>query len=206
MQSKSTGPGKYSTENKPLADKRKQISWNFGSVPFGTCIERFKDPTRLIVPGPGKYTTDLMCISKPLAQKPQSIEEIKKRHASTSPVLRRDYFHKTQKQEMLENQQSWAFKSKEPRNYMAREEARLRHLQGGRTGLKYKIKLNDEILEPGTGDSRTSPRGKIATGITVPDTEAIKAKKLQFGETGQREDIWGTSKASTLGPGQYDVS
>jgi hypothetical protein len=56
---KSTGPGKYSFDNKPLSEKRKTISWNFGSVPFGTCNERFKDTSKLVVPGPGKYTSEL---------------------------------------------------------------------------------------------------------------------------------------------------
>lgn len=75
---KNQGPGKYDFSGKPLAEKRKTISWNFGSVPFGTCNERFKDVRpNYNVPGPGNYTTDRVIVSKPQAFKPQSIDEIK---------------------------------------------------------------------------------------------------------------------------------
>ena len=47
-------PGMYNPTDQPLADKRKNISWNFGSVPFGTGIERFKSEMRTL-PGPGTY-------------------------------------------------------------------------------------------------------------------------------------------------------
>jgi hypothetical protein len=80
----------------------------------------------------------------------------------------------------------------------------MRQMYGSKQGLMYKIKLNDEILEPSSGDARVSPRGKLATGTTVPDTQLIKEKRQQFDEQGK--DIWGTSKLSKLGPGQYDVS
>lgn len=47
-------------------------------------------------------------------------------------------------QSLLDNQQSWAFKSKEPKIAMYRdEEKRIKLLYGSRQGLKYKIKLND---------------------------------------------------------------
>lgn len=82
---------------------------------------------------------------------------------------------------------------------MHREEARMKQMYANRQGLKYKIKLNDEILEPGSTDNRTSPRGKLAIGTTVPDTETIKAKKQSHQQ--ERADIWGTSKLSKLGPG-----
>lgn len=39
---KAMAPGVYNPTSQPLADKKKIISWNFGSVPFGTCNERFK--------------------------------------------------------------------------------------------------------------------------------------------------------------------
>ena len=51
---KAMAPGVYNPTSQPLADKKKIISWNFGSVPFGTCNERFKTQMRTL-PGPGSY-------------------------------------------------------------------------------------------------------------------------------------------------------
>ena len=50
-------PGVYNAEKQPLGNKAKKISWNFGTVPFGSCNERFKEELR-IVPGPGQYQQD----------------------------------------------------------------------------------------------------------------------------------------------------
>ena len=47
-------------------------------------------------------------------------------------------------QQLVDNQQSWAFKSKEPKVAIYRdEEKRVKSLYGSKQGLKYKIKLND---------------------------------------------------------------
>lgn len=47
-------------------------------------------------------------------------------------------------QSLLDNQQSWSFKSKEPKVSIYRaEEKRVKQLYGGKVGLKFKIKLND---------------------------------------------------------------
>jgi len=47
-------------------------------------------------------------------------------------------------QSLINNQQSWAFKSKEPKVSIYRaEEKRMKQLYGSKAGLKYKIKLND---------------------------------------------------------------
>ena len=47
-------------------------------------------------------------------------------------------------QSMIENQQSWAFKSKSDKVAIYKdEEKRIRLLYGGKQNLKYKIKLND---------------------------------------------------------------
>jgi hypothetical protein len=44
---------------------------------------------------------------------------------------------------------SWAFKSQAAKVAIYKdEEKRLRELHGSRQNLKYKIKLNDKILEP----------------------------------------------------------
>ena len=89
---KNQGPGKYDLDDKPLSDKRKTISWNFGSVPFGTCNERFKDNKPSFVPGPGNYSLDPIVTTKPVATKPQSLEQVKQakmnsrsRQLNTSP-------------------------------------------------------------------------------------------------------------------------
>ena len=47
-------PGVYNPTDQPLGDKKKSISWNFGTVPFGTCNERFRSEMRTL-PGPGQY-------------------------------------------------------------------------------------------------------------------------------------------------------
>ena len=53
------------------------------------------------------------------------------------------------KERMIANQQTWNFKSKEPKVAIYKdEEKRQRMLYGSKNHLKYKIKLNDQILEP----------------------------------------------------------
>lgn len=50
----------------------------------------------------------------------------------------------SQKTDLIQNQQSWIFKSKEPKVAIYKEqEKRIRMLHGSRQNLKYKIKLND---------------------------------------------------------------
>ena len=58
----------------------------------------------------------------------------------------------TQKQKLskkfYDNQQSWAFKSKEPKvSIYKAEEKRIHSLYGSKADFKYKIKLNDKILD-----------------------------------------------------------
>ena len=49
---------------------------------------------------------------------------------------------------LYDNQQGWAFKSKEPKVAIYRdEEKRIKLLYGSKNSLKYKIKLNDKILD-----------------------------------------------------------
>jgi len=79
----------------------------------------------------------------------------------------------------------------------------VRLLYGSRQSLKYKIKLNDKILDPNEADKKMSPRGKVATGITVPDTNMMKLKKKLRQEIRENDDIFETSKKLKLGPGQY---
>ena len=53
------------------------------------------------------------------------------------------------------------------------EEKRIRSLFGNRQGLKYQIKLNDEILDPEENRNsvqQNSGRGKVHLGLTVEET------------------------------------
>jgi len=61
-------PGVYNPTSQPLGDKSKKISWNFGTVPFGTCNERFKSEMRAM-PGPGSYASDKLQLTKPVPMK-----------------------------------------------------------------------------------------------------------------------------------------
>jgi hypothetical protein len=56
---KAQAPGMYNPTSQPLGDKKKIISWNFGSVPFGTGRERFNSEMRTL-PGPGTYEQNLL--------------------------------------------------------------------------------------------------------------------------------------------------
>ena len=61
-------PGVYDPSSKPLGDKKKIISWNFGAVPFGNCGERFKSEMRSL-PGPGSYEQNVLQLTKPVPLK-----------------------------------------------------------------------------------------------------------------------------------------
>lgn len=74
------------------------------------------------------------------------------------------------------------------------EERRQRHIYGIKHSLKYKIQMNDEILDPVQRSEKHSPKGKLISGITVPDTDAIRAKKQLFAELEPRDDIFGTNQ------------
>ena len=77
----------------------------------------------------------------------------------------------------------------------------MRELHGSRQNLKYKIKLNDKILERNEQQERQSPKGKLQTGCTVPDNNMMKVKKQLLNEIKQKDDIFGTQKKLKLGPG-----
>jgi hypothetical protein len=56
---KNMGPGKYDTSNNVA--QTKQISFNYGKVPFGGCDTRFKDDNMIRAsPGPGSYQENKM--------------------------------------------------------------------------------------------------------------------------------------------------
>lgn len=62
---KTMAPGVYDPTTQPLSDKKKIISWNFGTVPFGNCGERFKSEMRTL-PGPGSYEQNVLQLTKPV--------------------------------------------------------------------------------------------------------------------------------------------
>jgi len=85
------------------------------------------------------------------------------------------------------------FKSKEPKVAIYKdEEKRLRMLHGSRQNLKYKIKLNDQILDPDELNGKGSPKGKLALGTTVPDSKVMKLKKQIMQDVKEKDDIFGT--------------
>ena len=61
-------PGVYNPTSQPLADKKKNISWNYGAVPFGNQGERFKSDMRTL-PGPGSYEQNKLQLTKPVPEK-----------------------------------------------------------------------------------------------------------------------------------------
>ena len=76
---------------------------------------------------------------------------------------------------MLDNQQSWAFKSRQDKVSIYKdEEKRIRQLYGSRANLKYKIKLNDQILEPGTEKQSPSGKGRIVIGSQIEANNQMK--------------------------------
>lgn len=50
-------------------------------------------------------------------------------------------------------------------------------LHGSKQSLKYKIKLNDQILDPNEKDNKSFAQGKLVIGSTVPDNQMMKIKK-----------------------------
>lgn len=99
-------------------------------------------------------------------------------------------------QSLYDTQQGWAFKSKEPKVSIYRdEEKRIKLLYGSRQGLKYKIKLNDQILDPSKKQASQSPeqnKAKIKTGITVEPNSLMQVNIKKMNEKKELDDIFGT--------------
>ena len=108
-------------------------------------------------------------------------------------------------QSMIENQQSWAFKSKSDKVAIYKdEEKRIRLLYGSKQNLKYKIKLNDQILEPGEGQNSPTGRGNVKLGSMVDPNPVMKAIQSKLKTKQQQNDIFGTANKLDLGPGDYE--
>ena len=96
-------------------------------------------------------------------------------------------------QSLIDNQQSWAFKSKEPKVSIYRaEEKRIKMLYGSRQGLKYKIKLNDQILDPAQSDYSPKANGKISVGKTIEPNQLMQINLKKMNEKKEKDDIFGT--------------
>lgn len=98
--------------------------------------------------------------------------------------------------------QTFQFKSQAPKVSIYKdEEKRIRQLYGEKKNLKYKIKLNDEILDK-QGRSASSPAktGKLILGANyaeepqlVPPSEAVR-----------NHDLFGIARQHEIGPSDYD--
>mmetsp|Transcript_37590 Transcript_37590/g.49487 ORF Transcript_37590/g.49487 Transcript_37590/m.49487 type:complete len:150 (+) Transcript_37590:409-858(+) len=114
----------------------------------------------------------------------------------------------TRKQRMnkslYDNQQSWAFKSKEPKVAIYRdEEKRIKLLYGSKNSLKYKIKLNDKILDSAKEESSPQLKGKLNLGKTIEANQLMQINIKKMNDKKEKDDIFGTQKKLHLGPGDY---
>ena len=85
------------------------------------------------------------------------------------------------------------------------EEKRIRGLYGSRAGLKYKIKLNDQILDPQDANKSPTGKGKVAVGKTIEPNQLMQINIKKMNEKKQKDDIFGTQARLPLGPGDYEV-
>ena len=107
---------------------------------------------------------------------------------------------------LISNQQSWTFKSKEPKVAIYRdEEKRIKELYGSRQGLKYKIKLNDKILDPDASNSQSPQRGALKLGKTIEPNQIMQVNIKKMHEKKDKDDIFGTQSKLPLGPSDYQI-
>ena len=85
------------------------------------------------------------------------------------------------------------------------EEKRIKLLYGSRQGLKYKIKLNDQILDPGQASQSPQSKGQIKLGKTVEPNQLMQINIKKMNEKKEKDDIFGTQQKLHLGPGDYEV-
>ena len=79
-------------------------------------------------------------------------------------------------------------------------------MYGSRQGLKYKIKLNDEILDPSQVSQSPTAKGKLNLGKTIEPNQLMQINIKKMNEKKQKDDIFGTQKKLPLGPGEYDAT
>ena len=83
----------------------------------------------------------------------------------------------------------------------------MKQLYGSKAGLKYKIKLNDQILDPSGGSNSASPRikGKLVLNKTVEPNSQMQINIKKMNERKEKDDIFGTQQKLHLGPGEYEI-
>ena len=70
--------------------------------------------------------------------------------------------------------------------------------------MKYKIKLNDKILDSAK-DPHQSPqlKGKLNRGSNIEPNQLMQINIKKMNEKKEKDDIFGTQKKLHLGPGDY---
>ena len=58
--------------------------------------------------------------------------------------------------------------------------------------MKYKIKLNDQILDPTESSPSPKPQGKVNTGKTVEPNQLMQINIKKMNEKKEKDDIFGT--------------
>lgn len=120
--------------------------------------------------------------------------------AQSAKITRKQRMNKS----LYDNQQSWAFKSKEPKVAIYRdEEKRIKLLYGSKNSLKYKIKLNDKILDSAKDVMSPKLKGKLNRGSNIEPNQIMQINVKKMNERREKEDIFGTQKKLHLGPGDY---
>ena len=84
------------------------------------------------------------------------------------------------------------------------EEKRIKLLYGSKNSLKYKIKLNDKILDSSKDEVSPKLKGKLNVGVTVEPNQHMQINIKKMNEKKQKDDIFGTQKKLHLGPGDYE--
>ena len=80
----------------------------------------------------------------------------------------------------------------------------MRLLYGSKNSLKYKIKLNDKILDTAMGGTSPKLKGKLNLGKTVEPNQMMQINIKKMNLKKENNDIFGTLSKLPLGPGDYE--
>ena len=72
------------------------------------------------------------------------------------------------------------------------EEKRIKLLYGSKNSLKYKIKLNDKILDSSKDEASPKLKGKLNVGVTVEPNQHMQINIKKMNEKKKKDDIFGT--------------
>ena len=86
------------------------------------------------------------------------------------------------------------------------EEKRINQLYGSKKGLKYKIKLNDKILDSSKESKSPLTKGRLTLGKTIEPNPLMQVNIAKLNEKKEKDDIFGTMSKLPLGPGDYSVN